>query len=157
MRLKLFFFAVLQFGLVSVHSQTTDLAVLVEAQNLSGTDISQVHIFESFQYLITVSNSGNSITNASFSLQLDSDATIVSYESINASGGASIIPFEDFNLTTNNLLSAVISSLPNNSSLEIKVELNAPNTLGGISANANISAPDTVEDTNLSNNQSIIS
>lgn len=157
MRLKLFFFALLQFGFVSVYSQTTDLAIVVEAQNLSGTDVSQVHIFESFQYLVTVSNSGNSVTNATFSLQLDSDATIVSYESINASGGASIIPFEDFNLTTDNLLSALISSLPNNSSIEIRVELNAPNTIGGISASANISAPNTVEDTNLSNNQSIIS
>lgn len=157
MPLKLLFFSLLQFVFISVYSQTTDLAIVVEAQNLSGTDVSQVHIFESFQYLVTVSNSGNSVTNASFSVQLDSDATITSYESINASGGASIIPFEDFNLTTDNLLSAVISSLPNNSSIEIRIELNAPNTIGGISANANISAPDTVEDTNLSNNQSIIS
>src|SRR5690606_30578040 len=107
MRLKLLFFALLQFVYVSVYSQTTDLAVVVEAQNLSGTDVSQVHIFESFQYLVTVSNSGNSVTNALLSLQLDSDATIVSYESINAYGGASIIPLEGFNLTTNNLLSTV--------------------------------------------------
>ncbi len=157
MRLKLLFITLLQFLLINVYSQTTDLAIVVEAQNLNGADVSQVHIFETFQYIITISNSGNNVSNASFSIQLDSDVTMVSYESINASGGAPIIPNEDFNLTGDNLLSAMISTMPNNSSLEIRVELNAPNTLGGISANATIFSPSSIQDTNLSNNQSIIS
>ncbi len=157
MRIRLFFFALLQFWLVSVYSQTTDLAIVVEAQNISGSNVSQVHIYQSFQYIVTISNSGNSVTNASFSLQLDNDATIVSYESVNMSGGASSIPLDNFNLSANNLLSAMIASLPNNSSLEVIVTLNAPNTIGGISANANILPPDAVEDIDLSNNQSVIS
>ena len=38
-------------------AQTTDLAVVVEAQNLSGTDVSQVQIYQEFQYIVTIINS----------------------------------------------------------------------------------------------------
>ncbi|MCB0444219.1 MAG: DUF11 domain-containing protein, partial [Gelidibacter sp.] len=138
-------------------SQTTDLAIVVEAQNLSGNDLSQVHIYEEFQYLVTISNSGNSVFDASFTLQLDVEASIISFVSQNATNGATLIPINDFNLSGSNLLSAPIANLPNNSSLQIKITLKAPITVGGIAANAIVFAPDGTEDSNNSNNQSIIS
>lgn len=37
-------------------AQTTDLSVVVEAQDLSGNEISQAHIYEEFQYIVTIIN-----------------------------------------------------------------------------------------------------
>ncbi|WP_156112452.1 hypothetical protein [Lacinutrix jangbogonensis] len=38
------------FSFLNVKAQTTDLSIVVEAQNSSGTSVSQVNIFENFQY-----------------------------------------------------------------------------------------------------------
>ena len=68
---------------LQVHGQTTDLSIAIEAQNLSGNAISQVDIYEDFQYVITVLNSGNSVDNATISVTFDTDLTILSYNSQN--------------------------------------------------------------------------
>lgn len=136
-------------------SQTTDLAVSVEAQNLSGTDVSQVHIYEEFQYLITISNSGDEVNNATFAQTINEFATVISYESQNASGGASDVI--NFILTDENELSGTITTLPTSSSVEVKVIIRAPITLGGIATNVVVETPVGTIDTNTSNNQAIIS
>lgn len=135
-------------------SQTTDLSIAIEAQDLSGTAVSQVDIYEDFQYLITVLNSGNSVDNATISVSFDTDLTILSYTSQNNNAGASEISNINVN---NNVLTASIASMPNNSSVELLVLVTAPTNLGGIAANGTVNPPDTTTDTNTSNNQSIIS
>lgn len=135
-------------------SQTTDLSIAIEAQNLSGSAISQVDIYEDFQYVITVLNSGNSVGNATISVNFDTDLTIISYTSQNNNTGASDIS----NINVNsNVLTASIDLMPNNSSVELLVLVTAPTNLGGIAANGTVSPPDNTTDTNTSNNQSIIS
>lgn len=135
-------------------AQTTDLSISVEAQALSGGDISQVHIYEEFQYLVTISNSGNSVANSSVSIQLNPLVTILGYVSQNATNGASSA--SNFDLT-NNLLTATLPSMPSNSSIEIKIVVKAPETVGGIAINTLVSPPDGTTDVNEPNNQSIIS
>ena len=135
-------------------SQTTDLSLAIEAQDLSGTAISQVDIYEDFQYVITVSNSGNSVDNASISVNFDNDITILSYNSQNNNAGAS--DFSNINVT-DSVLTASIATMPNNGSVELQVLVTAPANLGGIAANGTVSPPDATADTNPSNNQSIIS
>ncbi|WP_417875419.1 gliding motility-associated C-terminal domain-containing protein [Winogradskyella sediminis] len=145
---------VLLFNICLSYSQTADLSIAIEAQNLNGTAVSQVNIYEDFQYVITVLNSGNSVDNASISINFDTDLTINSYASQNNMNGASDI--NNINIV-NNVLTASIATMPNNSSVELLVLLTAPTNLGGIAANGTISPPDNVEDINTSNNQSIIS
>ncbi|WP_197276707.1 gliding motility-associated C-terminal domain-containing protein [Mangrovimonas sp. ST2L15] len=138
-----------------IFSQTTDLSVSVAAQNLEGSDVSQVHILEDFQYVVTISNSGGAVSNATFSIGL-SDAVIVeSYTSQNNLGGASLA--SDFNLEGSNVLTGTVPNLPNNSSVEIKIMVTAPPTPGGIAINASVAAPTGTTDVNMGNNQSIIS
>ena len=139
---------------LNIQGQTTDLAISVEAQDLSGTVISQVHINEEFQYLVTISNSGSSVNNSAFSQIIDLDATIVSYISQNPIGGSTLIT--DFDVTSN-VVTGTISSLPASSSIEIKVVVRAPITIGGIATNVNIAPPSDVTDTSPGNNTSIIS
>lgn len=136
-------------------SQTTDLAIIVEAQDLNGNDVSQVHIYEEFQYLISISNSGNPVSNASFSQVINNQAEVISFESINAFGGATLA--SNLELSPNNTLTGVITEMPTSSSVEIRILLKAPLTLGGIATNAIVFPPDNTTDTNTSNNQSIIS
>ncbi|WP_053990523.1 gliding motility-associated C-terminal domain-containing protein [Mangrovimonas sp. TPBH4] len=143
------------FAFLNIHSQTTDLAIVVEAQNLSGTDISQVEIYEQFQYLVTIINSGNAVNNATFSVDMDDEVTVVSYESQNNLGGAS--EASSFSLSSENVLTGTVASLPNNASVEIKILAHAPIVLGGIAVNVAVSPPDTTTDTNPNNNTSIIS
>lgn len=149
-------FRVLLFFLmcIQVHSQTTDLSISVEAQNLSGTPISQVNIYEDFQYVITVLNSGNSVNDATISVNFDADLTIISYNSQNNNAGAS--DFSNINIP-GNVLTASIATMPNNSSVELLVLVTAPTDLGGITANGTVSPPSTTTDINTSNNQAIIS
>ena len=135
-------------------SQTTDLSIAIEAQNLSGSAISQVDIYEDFQYVITVLNSGNSVDNATISVNFDSDLTIISYTSQNNNAGASDISNSNVN---SNVLTASIATMPNNSSVELLVLVTAPTNLGGIAASGTVSPPENTTDTNTSNNQSIIS
>ena len=134
--------------------QTTDLSIAIEAQDLSGVGISQVDIYEDFQYLITITNSGNLVDNATISVEFDTDLTITSFNSQNNNAGASEI--SNIN-NSNNMLSAVVATMPNNSSVELLVLVTAPTNLGGIATNGTVSPPINTTDTNTSNNQSIIS
>lgn len=153
--LKPFYFLLFVFSnFYFLSSQTTDLSIAIEAQDLSGTAVSQVDIYEDFQYLITVLNSGNSVDNATISVSFDTDLTILPYTSQNNNAGASEIS----NINVNsNVLTASIANMPNNSSVELLVLVTAPTNLGGIAANGTVSPPDATTDTNTSNNQSIIS
>lgn len=137
-----------------LHSQTTDLSIVIEAQNLTGTAISQADIYEDFQYVITVLNSGNSVDNATISVNFDADLTILSYNSQNNNAGAS--DFSNIDVA-NNILTAALATMPNNSSVELLVLVTAPTNLGGITANGTVNPPATTQDTNTSNNQAIIS
>jgi uncharacterized repeat protein (TIGR01451 family)/gliding motility-associated-like protein len=143
--------------LIGLHgnSQTTDLSIILEAQDINGSPVSQVTIYEEFQYVVTIANSGNTVSGSSFALQLDNDLTVNSFVSQNNSAGAS--PVSGFNLSATNLLTGVVMNMPNNSSVEVLVNVSAPTNLGGIAASTTVNAPDTVTDTNTSNNTSIIS
>lgn len=134
--------------------QTTDLAISVEAQDLSGSDISQAHIYEEFQYLVTITNSGNAVQNAVFNQTINADATIISYVSQNPTGGTTLIT--DFDVVGNQI-SGTITNFPAAASIQVKVVLRAPPTTGGIATTVTITPPDTVTDTNEGNNISIIS
>ena len=57
-------------------AQTTDLSIVVAAQNLSGSSISQVNIYQDFQYIVTIFNSGGNVTNATFTQTLNPNLTI---------------------------------------------------------------------------------
>ncbi|GAB5565276.1 MAG: hypothetical protein Wins2KO_23390 [Winogradskyella sp.] len=151
---KLYRLFVLFAVCTQLHSQTTDLSIAIEAQNLSGTSISQIEIFQDFQYLITVSNSGNSVNDTSISIDFDNDLTVNSFASQNNTNGASEISNIDI---TDNVLTATIANMPNNSSVELLVIVTAPSNLGGIAANGTVNPPNGTTDTNTSNNQSIIS
>ncbi len=135
-------------------TQTCDLSIIVEAQNLSGTAISQVHIYEEFQYIVTLINTGNTVANVTFSQEIDPNVTVLSYESQNALGGASAVTNFNFNGTT---LTGTVASLPTNASVQVKIVMKASTLLGGIATIAEIFPPTTATDVNTSNNQSIIS
>ena len=136
-------------------AQTADLSVAVEAQDLNGTEISQAHIFQEFQYVITIINSGNEVNNASFSQIMDPSLTVLSYESQNAQGGAT--DAGSFTLAAGNTLLGTVATMPNNSSVQIKVVVKAPIDIGGIATDVTVFVPSEVTDTDPSNNQSIIS
>lgn len=150
-------FYVLLFVLSNVcflSGQTTDLSIAIEAQDLNGTAVSQIDIYEDFQYLITVTNSGNSVNNATISVSFDTELTILSYNSQNSNAGAS--DFANINVA-DNILTASVATMPNNSSVELLITATAPTDLGGIAANGTVSPPQNTTDINNSNNQSIIS
>ena len=151
---KVVYFLSLFIIFLSGYAQTTDLAIAVEAQDLSGNDISQIQLFEEFQYLVTISNSGDAVTNAIFSQTINANATIISYVSQNPIAGAT--PITNFNVT-GNIITGTIASFPSSASIEVKVIVRAPIIIGGIATNASINPPNTVTDTNPSNNTSIIS
>lgn len=149
----LFFF----FTYSQLIGQTTDLSIVAQAQNLSGNDLSQVEIFQDFQYVVTVINSGNSVSNATFEITMDPDLINLNLGSItsqNNTGGAS----DASNLQLNgSVLTGTIVDLPSDSSVDILIPVTAPLTIGGIAINAIITAPEGTTDTNASNNQSLIS
>ena len=130
--------------------------VLVEAQNTSNVDVSQVHIYQEFQYIITILNSGNLVENATFIQEINSNITVASYDYQNASGGAGIVTDFFLDPTTNNL-SGTVTSLPTNSSIEIKVSVVAPTFVGGVATNVTVAPPENTTDIDSTNNQSIIS
>lgn len=137
-------------------AQTTDLAVLVEAQNSSDIDVSQVHIYQEFQYLITILNSGNQVDNATFTQEINASVNVVSFDYQNATGGAGIVTNLNLDNNTNNL-SGTVTTLPSNSSIEIKVTVIAPTFVGGIATNVTVFPPDNTTDFDTTNNTSIIS
>lgn len=138
-------------------SQTTDLSIVAQAQDLSGSDISQVAIFQDFQYVVTIINSGNAVSDASFEITMDNELinlTLDGISSQNNNGGAS----DASNLQlAGSVLTGTIATLPADSSVDILILVTAPINIGGIAINAIISAPDGTTDTNTSNNQSLIS
>ncbi|WP_047548933.1 T9SS C-terminal target domain-containing protein [Psychroserpens sp. Hel_I_66] len=152
---RFLFFFILCF---QIQAQSTDVSIVAQAQSLGGTDVSQVEIFEDFQYIVTIINSGNAVNNATFQITMDEDLqnlALTSITSQNNIGGAS--DAGGFNLSASNVLTGSVNSLPSDSSVEIKIEVTAPSTVGGIAINAIISPPDGTTDTNTSNNQSLIS
>ena len=153
MKKKLSFILICLFLFVA-NSQTTDLATSVEAQDLSGNDISQVTIFQDFQYITTITNSGDDTTNVTFTQTLNAQLTISSYNSQNAIGGASDVTNLD---DTNNIISGTIVNMPSNSSVQVRIIVTAPTQIGGIATSASVSPPSGTTDTNTNNNTSIIS
>lgn len=151
---SIYLFLIIGFNLSILTAQTTDLSIAIEAQNLSGTAISQINIYEDFQYLITVSNTGNAVNNATIAIDFDDDITIISSSSQNNVNGAT--DFSNVNVASN-VLTGLIANVPNNASVELLVLVTAPTNLGGIAANGIVSSPTGTTDTNTSNNQSIIS
>jgi len=153
---KCFLFVFLSVSYFCSEAQTTDLAILVEAQNTSDIDVSQVHIYQEFQYIITILNSGNLVNNATFVQEINANVNVISFDYQNASGGAGIVT--DFVLDENtNDLSGTVTSLPTNSSIEVKVTVIAPTFVGGIATNVTVSPPENTIDIDSSNNESIIS
>ncbi|MFP4844485.1 gliding motility-associated C-terminal domain-containing protein [Winogradskyella sp. PE311] len=151
---SIYLFILLNFSLFILSAQTTDLSIAIEAQNLDGNAISQINIYEDFQYLITISNNGNAVNNASILIDFDDDLSLISSTSQNSVNGASDVTNID---DIDNVLTASIANMPNNSSIELLVIVTAPTNLGGIAANGTVSPPTSTTDTNTSNNQSIIS
>ncbi|OUS01540.1 hypothetical protein A9Q86_07110 [Flavobacteriales bacterium 33_180_T64] len=152
-------FRLIFFILISTHlySQTTDLSIVAQAQNTVGTDVSQVEIFQDFQYIVTIINSGNAVANATFVITMDSDLQNLDLNNItsqNNTGGASNASGLILN---GSVLTGTIDNLPTDSSVEIKIEITAPSMVGGIAINAIVSPPDGTLDSNESNNQSLIS
>ncbi|WP_204344594.1 gliding motility-associated C-terminal domain-containing protein [Psychroserpens algicola] len=151
---RLFFFFLV---CTQLHSQTTDLSIVAQAQNTSGTSVSQVEIFQDFQYIVTIINSGNPVSDATFVITMSSslqNLDINSISSQNNTGGAS----NASNLVLNGtVLTGSVANLPTDSSVELKIDVTAPSTVGGIAINAIISPPNGTTDTNESNNQSLIS
>ncbi|MDG5490985.1 gliding motility-associated C-terminal domain-containing protein [Psychroserpens sp. SPM9] len=153
-RFRLFFLLLISMQL---HGQSTDLSIVAQAQTTSGIGVSQVEIFQDFQYLITIINSGSPVNNATFEITLSNNLQNLNSDNIssqNNSGGASNA--SDLVLT-NNVLTGTVANLPTDSSVEIKIDVTAPSTVGGIAINAIISPPEGTTDLNLSNNQSLIS
>lgn len=140
----------------SLWSQTTDLSVSIEVVDDAGTTIPNVFLFQEFSYITTISNSGNTVTNATFSQEIATDVTFVSVESINALGGATLAT----NLVYNPISSTVTGTLPNmptNSSVQIRINLRAPTDLGGISTTAEVFPPTGTTDTMPDSNIAIVS
>ena len=150
------FFLFLCASYFQSEAQTTDLAVLVEAQNTSNTEVSQVHIYQEFQYIITILNSGNLVDNATFTQEINANVNVISFEYQNATGGAGIVTDLVLDDNTNDL-SGSITTLPTNSSIEVKVTVIAPTFVGGIATNVSVFPPVNTTDIDETNNQSIIS
>lgn len=139
---------------LKIAAQTTDLSIVIEAQNTSGTPISQASIYQDFQYIITIINSGNGVSNATFSQDLNPNISFIEAVSFNTSGGASLVSNLIYDQGT---LTGTMATLPSNSSVQIKVSVKAPLTPGGIASTAHVYSPDGTTDSNTSNNTSIIS
>lgn len=154
-RSRYFFFIFFIISFFNVHAQNTDLAVVVEAQDLNGNDVSQVHIYQEFQYVVTLINSGNDVSDVTFSQQINPNVTILNQISENNTNGAT--EATNFNITTDNEFTGFVASMPNNSTVQIKVIVRAPLNIGGIATSVNVFPPNGTEDTNQSNNESIIS
>ncbi|WP_298520867.1 gliding motility-associated C-terminal domain-containing protein [uncultured Kordia sp.] len=137
-------------------TQTTDLSASIEATDLSGTPISNIVLFQEFYYVTTISNSGNDVSNATFSQQFAPNVEALTFESLNAVGGA--VDATNFVYDGNTgVATALLPNLPTASSVQIRILVRAPKTSGGISTTATITPPDGTTDTSLDGNTSIIS
>ncbi len=135
-------------------AQTTDLAATVVAETLAGAPISQVNIYGEFQYVITIINSGNAVNDVTFSQTLSPNIFYDSATSQNPIGGADDATNLNF---TGNTLTGSVANMPSNSSVEVRILVNATITPGGIATTVTVSPPDGTTDLNPSNNTSIIS
>jgi gliding motility-associated-like protein/uncharacterized repeat protein (TIGR01451 family) len=144
-----FFFAIQSIA------QTTDLSITLEAQDLSGNAISQAHIYERYNYLLTISNTGAAVTNASFATSFSSVNLIESVTPQSPIGGAAMPTGITINPSN---ISGVLPSMPNSSSIEILIAVRAsPTFLGGATATATVNPPGGTTDVNPSTNSSVIS
>ncbi|WP_108115490.1 T9SS type B sorting domain-containing protein [Kordia periserrulae] len=137
-------------------TQTTDISASLEATDLNGTPISNIIIFQEFYYVTTVSNSGNDVSNVTFSQQLAPSVVVLSIESQNAVGGAADATNFVYNADTDTV-TASLPNLPNASSVEIRIRVRAPKFSGGISTTATVTPPNGTTDTSPSGNTSVIS
>ncbi|WGD35896.1 gliding motility-associated C-terminal domain-containing protein [Olleya sp. YS] len=135
-------------------AQTTDLSIVVAAQDLTGSPISQVNIYGEFQYIVTIFNSGNAVNNATFSQAINPSITVQSFISQNQTGGASAV--SPINLT-GNTLEGTIANLPSNSSVQVKIIVRASLSPGGVATTVTVFPPDGTTDNDTSNNTSVIS
>lgn len=135
-------------------AQNTDLAIAVEARNSNNQQTSQVHIYESFYYLVTITNAGNTVTNATFSQTINNTVEVINYQSQNAVGGATAATNLNFSGST---LTGTLPSMPSGASVQIRVNAYAPLNPGGINTTTNVTPPDGITDINPGSNQSIIS
>ncbi len=135
-------------------AQNTDLAITVEAKNNNNIQVSQVHIYESFYYLVTITNSGSAVTNATFSQTINSSVSVIDYQSQNALGGAANATDLSF---SGNTLTGTLPNMPTAASVQIRLNVYAPTNPGGISTTTTVTPPDGTTDTNPGSNQSIIS
>lgn len=156
MRLRLLFnfITLLSFSLIA-RAQTTDLSITLEAQDISGNSISQAHIYQQYQYLVTISNTGAPVTSADFTFALSSVEDIESVTLQNLSNGAvapSSIVIDD------NTVTGDLPNLPNSSSLELLITVRASATfLGGATVTAGVNPPAGTVDVNPATNTSVIS
>jgi len=135
-------------------AQTTDIATTVVAETLTGIPISQVDIYGEFQYIVTIINSGDEVNNVTFSQTLSPNLFYQNATSQNAMGGATNVTNLSF---VDDVLTGLVANMPANSSVEVRVLVNATITPGGIATNVIVSPPEGITDINLSNNTSIIS
>lgn len=136
-------------------AQTTDLAITLEAQNLSGNSISQAHIFERYTYLITISNTGAPVDDSIFGFNLSSVEEIESALAQNILGGAAAPVNIDINQGT---VTGTLPSMPNSSSVEVLITVRAdPTFLGGATATTTVQPPSGTTDVNPATNDSVIS
>lgn len=143
------------FGLVlqTVLSQTTDLAVTVEARNAANVAVSQVTIFEDYYYLVTITNSGNAVTNATFNQTFSNTLIVTAYQSQNPMGGASSATNLNFASGT---LTGTLPNMPAASSVQIRIDVTAPSNPMGVSTMITVTPPNGVTDTNPTSNSSNI-
>ncbi|MFK7749805.1 MAG: hypothetical protein AB8B65_15525, partial [Kordia sp.] len=137
-------------------TQTTDLSASIEATDLSGTPISNVVLFEEFYYVTTISNSGNDVSNATFTQEFAPNVAALTFESLNAVGGAADAINFVYDGNTNTA-TAELPNLPTASSVQIRILVRAPKFSGGISTTATVTPPVGTTDTSPSGNTSIIS
>ncbi|ARN78998.1 hypothetical protein BST97_13925 [Nonlabens spongiae] len=136
-------------------AQTTDLAITLEARNLTGNAISQAHIYERYTYLLTISNTGAPVSDATFSFNLSSVEEIESAVAQNILGGATSPSNIDINQSA---VSGTLLNMPNSSSVEILITVRAePTFLGGATAMATVQPPPGTTDVNPATNDSVIS
>lgn len=137
-------------------AQTTDVSASIEATDLNGTPISNVVLFEEFYYVTTISNSGNDVSNATFSQQFAPSVVVLTIESLNAVGGAADAINFVYDGNTG-IVTADLPNLPTASSVQIRILVRAPKFSGGISTTATVDPPVGTTDTSPSGNTSIIS
>ena len=138
-----------------VHAQTTDLAITVETQDATGVAVSSAHIYEEYQYLVTVSNTGAAVVAANVNITIDHEVDILTVNSQNPNGNAQAPVLYD---VTNNTITGTTLAFPTNSSFEILIEVRAPLMfLGGVFINAIVQPPSGTTDTAPITNQAVSS